>query len=431
MELLIIALLVAFNGIFVAAEFALLGVPRTTIAAMASGGHRGAKIIHEILEDPVAQDRYIATAQLGITLASLGLGMYGERVIAHWIEQRIAGTGIAQLVSIHLVASVLSVTFLTYIHIVLGEMVPKTVALQSAKKTVLWVSRPMVWVKILMLPLVLLLNGLGNLILKMVGIDRHVRGRSGQEHSIEELQYIVEESRELGLLQEQSSEVIQELLEFSDLTAREVMVPRVHINAIPIDASPEEVREILDRMTHTRYPVYQGDLDHIRGVAHIKDVLRALLRSEPLGSRYVHEPPYVPETAPLNDVLEAMIRGRSQMVVVMDEHGGTEGVVTLEDLFEEVIGQIEETATQRPPIVIDALGRLIVSGTVRLEEIGEELDADLEHEEIDTASGLILSLLGRPPRVGDVVEWQNLRFHVTRIRGRGVDECMITALESS
>lgn len=420
---LIIAALIALNGVFVAAEFAIVGAPRTSIARLAEQGQVTARIVHAILQDPRAQDRYIATAQLGITLASLGLGMYGEHAVAEWIAHMVGDANLAGIISIHAFSSIISITLLTYLHIVLGEMIPKTLALQHAQETALWISRPMIWIKIAMLPLVLLLNGIGNLVLRLIGIEE-ATGR-GQTHSIEELQYIIRESREGGALKEQSSEMIQELLEFSDLTAKEVMVPRVMINAVPIGASPELLREIITGTTHTRYPVYENDLDHIRGVAHIKDLLRALMRSEPLSSKYVHEPPFIPETAPLNDVLKAMIRARTQMVVVMDEHGGTEGIVSLEDLFEEVIGQIEETATRRPPIAVDAIGRLIVAGTVRLEELGEELDIELEYEGVDTVSGLILSLLGRPPRIADMVSWKNLQFQVNRVRERGVAECIV------
>lgn len=427
--ILIIAVLIALNGIFVAAEFAIVGAPRAAIARLADQGNRTARVVHEILQSPTLQDRYIATAQLGITLASLGLGMYGEHAVAEWITHQFDTPTVFGVISIHAFSSIVAVTLLTYLHIVLGEMIPKTLALQNAQETVLWISRPMALVKMAMLPLVLFLNGFGNLMLRLIGVDQESRGKGAQTHSIEELQYIIKESREVGLLKEQSGEVIEELLDFSDLSAKDVMVPRVMINAIPLDAAPEFARHVVTTTTHTRYPVFEGDLDHIRGVAHIKDVLRALMRSEPLSSKYVHETPFVPETAPLNDVLKAMIRARTQMVVVMDEHGGTEGVVSLEDLFEEVIGQIEETSTRRPPISVDAIGRLIVAGTVRLEELGEELDLDLEHEEVDTVSGLILSRLGRPPRIADMVTWQNLQFQVNRVREKGVAECIVMVLE--
>lgn len=422
---LIIFLLVVLNGVFVAAEFAIVGAPRTTIARLAEQGNTSARLVHAILEDPNKQDRYIATAQLGITLASLGLGMYGEHAVAEWIAHMMGDTTLGEMISIHAFSSIVAITLLTYLHIVLGEMIPKTLALQNATGTALWVSRPMLWIKTAMLPLVLFLNGFGNLMLRLIGIDRHEPSKGAQTHSIEELQFIIKESREVGLLKEQSGEVIEELLDFSDLTAKEVMVPRVMINAVPLDASPELLREIITSTTHTRYPVFESDLDHILGVAHIKDLLRALMRSESLSSKYVHEPPFIPETAPLNDVLKAMIRARTQMVVVMDEHGGTEGIVSLEDIFEEVIGQIEETATRRPPIAVDAIGRLIVAGTVRLEELGEELDLELEYEGVDTVSGLILSRLGRPPRIADMVTWGELQFQVNRVRERGVAECIV------
>ncbi|HUO83532.1 MAG TPA: hemolysin family protein, partial [Thermoanaerobaculia bacterium] len=278
-------------------------------------------------------------------------------------------------------------------------------------------------------PLVAMLNALGNLTLRMIGIREPVRtGLSF--HSLEELQYIVQESREGGFLREESGAVLQELLEFADLTAGEVMVPRVRIVGIPLAAPAREVAPILRGSLHTRYPVFTGDLDHIVGVIHVKDVLRLLLSQQGVSETQVHAPPYVPEAAPLDQVLAAMIKARTQMVIVMDEHGGTAGIVTLEDLFEEVIGEIEET-TRKPPVHIDAGGIIHAAGTARLEELGEEIDRDLEHEEIDTISGLVLALLGRPPETGDEVVWNGMVFRVTRVEGRGVGECVVEILDTS
>lgn len=424
--LAVILLLIAINGVFVAAEFAIIGAPRVAIARLAVSGHRVAAIVRDILQDPVEQDRYIATAQLGITLASLGLGMYGEHEISIWIAGGLAHVDLPGWLAIHAVSAVLAVILLTYFHVVLGEIIPKSLALQHADRAALWITRPMLWLKILVYPAVALLNRIGNLILIALRIPP---ARGVRTHTLEEIHYIVEESRQEGMLRRQTGAVLQELLDFSDLMAGEVMVPRVRTVGIPANATPEEISGILSRSPHTRYPVFERDLDHIVGVVHIKELLRSMMRREPLRATKVHAPPYVPETAPLDEVLESMIAARTQMVVVMDEHGGTGGLLTVEDLFEEVIGEIDESSTSRPPVYVDGSGRIHAAGTVRLEELGEALGLALEHEEIDSVSGLVLDGLGRPPKIHDSIEYRGVRFTVGRVEGRGVAECLVAAAD--
>ncbi len=431
LPLLIILLLVLLNGLFVAAEFALVGAPRTAVERRADEGDPRARLVRRLLHNPRLQDRYIATAQLGITGASLGLGMYGEHVLAEWLDHALSPffeqVGLSRWLAAHAVASVLAVTLLTYVHIVLGEMVPKSLALQRAEATVLAIARPMQWIKALLYPLVIALNGIGNALLRLVGVDRQTAGHE-QYHTPEELEYIVQESQAGGLLQEESGNVLRELFEFGDRTAHEVMVPRVRVTGIPVGATPDAVRDILRRSRHTRYPVYDGDLDHLLGAVHIKDVLRLLLEARPLAARDARPLPYVPEAATLDAVLRAMRRQGTQLSVVLDEYGGTAGIVTLEDLFEEVIGPMEDGATPLEIAPDGAAGGLRVAGTVRLDEVGEALGVPLEHAEVDTVGGLVLTLLGRPPRVGDIVQSGRVRFEVTAVQGRGVQACNATLL---
>ena len=422
---LIITALILLNGIFVAAEFAIVGAPRAAIDARAARGNRLALSVQTILRDPVQQDRYIATAQLGITVASLGLGMYGEHVLADWIYHQLAAAGAPSWLVSHTLASVAAIAILTYFHIVVGEMIPKSVALQKAEQMALWITPPMLWIKTLVFPIVYLLNGIGNAILSRVGVNRQVQSTE-QYYTPEELQLIVQESEELGAIRAESGQMLQVLFDFANLTAGEVMVPRVKVTGLPLGTPPSGIRALLGRAAHTRYPVIEKDLDHIVGMIHIKDLLRLLLRNEPVGQAHARPLPIVPETAPLDAVLSTMRRERTQMVVVIDEHGGTAGVVTLEDLFEEVTGDIDEGPGSAPAPYRDGDGRLRVPGTTRLDELGQAFDLDLEHEDVDSVSGLVLTLLGRAPAVGDSVRYDRLQIDVTAVKGKGVEEAAVT-----
>lgn len=423
--LIIITVLILLNGLFVAAEFAIVGAPRAAIDKRAAAGHQLARLVQSVLRDPQKQDRYIATAQLGITLASLGLGMYGEHVVADAIYELLGGVGGPAFLASHAAASVLAVAILTYFHIVVGEMVPKSLALQRAETLVLGITPVMIWTKYLLYPLVIGLNGLGNLVLKMAGVRRQVQ-HAEQYYTPEELQLVVQESEELGVLRIESSRMLQELFEFGDLRADQVMVPRVRITGIALGTTPHELRELLGTSPHTRYPVYERDLDHIVGMIHVKDALRLLLNDETLTQAHARPLPLMPETAELDDVLAAMRRERTQMAIVLDEHGGTAGIVTLEDLFEEVVGEIAEGPTHTPPFYRDAEGRLRVPGTMRVGEVGQLFDLDIEHEDVDSVSGLVLMLLGRTPTVGNSVRYERLLFEVTAVKGHGVDECAVS-----
>lgn len=425
---LIIAVLILLNALFVAAEFAIVGAPRASIDKKAADGNGLARVVQAVLRDPQKQDRYIATAQLGITVASLGLGMYGEHVLAEGIYHYLGGSGGPAFLVSHTFASILAVGILTYFHIVVGEMVPKSLALQRAETMALWITPPMLWTKNLLYPFVVGLNGLGNLTLRMMGVERQM-AHAEQYYSPEELSLIVQESESLGALRTDASHVLQELFEFGDLTADQVMVPRVRITGIALGATPDEIRDVLGAAPHTRYPIFEHDLDHIIGMIHIKDVLRLLLNNETLAAAHARPLPLMPETAELDDVLDTMRRERTQMVVVLDEHGGTAGIVALEDLFEEVVGEIAENPHDPPPFYRDATGRLRVPGTMRVDEVGQQFDLDTEHEEVDSVSGLVLTLLGRTPVVGDTVRYERLEFEVTAVKGHGVDECAVCLLD--
>lgn len=424
---IIIGVLVVLNGLFVAAEFAIIGAPRPTVEAAAVKGDRVAGRLLRLIRSTQQQDRFIATAQLGITLASLGLGMYGEHVLAEWFEHHLQGVAERwRWLPAHALASVLAVTALTYLHIVFGEMVPKSLALQHANRVARFVLTPMRLLQTALYPFIIGLNGLGNFTLRLVGIHR--QDTPNTHLSPEELQLIVEESEEVGVIRADSGGLLRELFEFGDLTAGEAMVPRVRVAGIPVGAPPAEVRAVVRETRHTRYPVYDADLDHIVGMLHVKELLRRLIADEPINARDVRPLPSVPETMALDDVLTIMQRQRTHMAVVLDEHGGTAGVITLEDLFEEVVGEIDEGQPSKPQLEVEGEGVMRVRGTVRLDEVGQQWDLDLEHEDVDSVSGLVLARLGRSPKVGDVVEWERLRLEVLEVRGKGVGLARVTLL---
>ena len=421
----IIVALALVNALFVAAEFAIVGAPRTNIDHLAAQGSRLAARVARILAEPRRQDRFIATTQVGISAASLGLGMYGEQVIAGYLERWLAPLDAMRFVATHALSSGIAVGILTYLHIVVGEMVPKGLALGSAMKTAMYVSPIVEALQVALLPLVVVLNAAGNALLALIGIKRQ-QNEAERYHTSEELQMIIEESHERGLLRGESGRILRELFEFGNLTAGEVMVPRVRLVGIQAGTPIGDAQEIIKRSPHTRYPLYSGDLDHIEDSVHIKTLLRHIVAGTPvtLGDARL---PHVPTTTPLDEVLAAMRRARAHMAVVMDEHGGTAGVVTIGDLFEEVVGDIDEDRG-RPPISRDALGRVVVRGTVRLTSAGDALGVTLEHPDVQSVSGLVLALLDRPAQVGDVVTWGHVRIEVTAVAGRGVAEAAMTKL---
>jgi CBS domain containing-hemolysin-like protein len=423
----IISVLILLNGLFVAAEFAIVAAPRMALERRARAGHRVAAAVIAIVSNPRRQDQFIATAQVGITLASLGLGMYGEHVVAAWFATAFESLGAHRYIAAHAVASVLSVVVLTYFHIVVGEMVPKSLALQQAERTVLWVAPLMQIVRLCFHPLVVGLNIVGNGILALLGMSRQTPSHE-RYYSPEELRLVVQESAEAGLLPSEARALVSGIFEFGERTASEVMVPRVRLTALRVGVSPEEVEEVLIRWPKARYPVYETDVDHIIGVVHVKDLLRLIVASAPLTGDVARPMPVVPETAPLDQVLSTMRTERTHMALVVDEHGGVAGIVTLEDLVEEVVGDIRDDEDEPLEIRTDESGIVRVLGTVRLGALGERLGTSLDHPDVDSVSGLVLALLGRPARVGDAVTYDGYRFEVMALHGFGVAECAVQPL---
>lgn len=339
--LIVSFVLVIINGFFVASEFALIGLQKSTVEKLSQEGNKTAIKIRNILNDPKKQDQYIATAQLGITLASLGLGMYGEHMIAEWLVDIISKTTLVNISNTlaHSMATVISLLALSYMHVVIGEMIPKSLALQFTQKAALIIVPIMLIIQIILKPLVFILHGLGNLFLRMIGINRHEA--KTEYHTTEELHYIVKESHEEGLMGETSAKLIQDILEFGELTAEEVMIPRVKVRGISLDATYEDLVEMVYMGTHTRYPVYNEDLDHIIGMIHIKDLLDKIVKKETISKSDIRETHYISGGLSLNKVFSIMRQTNAQMIVIIDDYGGTDGIITMEDMFKEVIGDFD------------------------------------------------------------------------------------------
>lgn len=409
LPLAIIAVLILMNGFFVGAEFALIGVRPSQLEQMAEEGSREAAEMHGVLDSPIKQDQYIATAQLGITIASLGLGMYGEPKIAHFIEPYLTRLlGVQPTVAVvHTVASITALALLTYLHVVLGEMVPKSISLASPDKAALRVTRPMWAAEWLFRLPVALLNGIGRKLLQLFKVPP-AQGHA-RLHSAEELTLIVTESAEVGLLLEEEEEMIRNIFEFSDRQVGQVMTPRTKVQAISYDTPPEELLQLVIESRHSRFPVYEQDLDHVIGILHLKDLVRQQLGSKgKIDLRLLLRPaPAVPEDYLVERLLAGFKRQRIHMAIVLDEFGGLAGIVTLEDLVEEIVGEVrDEFDQEKEPLVELAPGVLEVAGNFLVDDLSDFVYIGEEEElpDVETIGGLIHTWLGRPPQIGDVVE---------------------------
>jgi CBS domain containing-hemolysin-like protein len=425
--------LIATNAFFVAAEFALISVPRPRIEQLAAEGNRGARTIHRVISQAASQDRYVATAQLGLSLASLGLGMYAEEALVHLLTPRLAELPFLQVAAAHSLAVFIVLTVLTFSDILLGEMVPKSIALVNAESTALRVIWPMRWIERLLGPLVWLLNQLGRAVLRALRMP--VSKDISFVYSPEELRLIFEESHEGGLLEGEEHELMQKVMNFGKRAVRQVMVSRTRAVGVPLEATVGEALAVVARDGYTRYPVFERDMDHIVGFVHVKDLVRCWARTAEAPQRVevrklMRDIPHVPESMWTSELFDKMKIERVQIAVVLDEHGGTAGIVTMEDLIEEIFGEVRDEfdVEEEEPIVRLSGDTVRVQGTVSLTDLAEELDRDLELEDVETVNGLVMDELGRPPRVGDLIEAQGLRILVETVQERVVGTARITDL---
>ncbi len=424
-ELSLIFLLILLNGLFVASEFATVVAPKLSIEKLALEGNRTAKQIYSVIKEPLLQDRYIAASQVGITAASLALGMYGEQVIATWIVHYLHLVVPLEITTIHALASALSLALLTYLHIVFGEMIPKSLALQKSEAVMFFLIGPMLFFMKVFRPIIFILNETNNFLLRsLIGIDRSKS--TFPAFSSDEIQLILKESESEGIISDEIGSVIDQLFDFGELVAEDIMVPRVHILAVPIRPTKAQVLEIVRQANHSRYPVHTGDKDSIVGTVHVKD-LAAFLEAADDRTLIIRPVPYVPQSSTLQSVLESMRQFRTHLAIVLDEHGGTAGIISIQDIFGELIGEIDESSAPNQIETLDD-NSVRVLGTLRLDELAAYLGLAIEEEGIDTISGLVLDQLGRPPRVGDRFNFKNLSIEVINVKGRGAQSCIVTVL---
>lgn len=422
----VILVLVFFNAVFVAAEFALLGIQPAQLQKKAPAEPWAARML-ATLHDTARQDHYIAVAQVGITLASLGLGMYSEHALAGLFLPALASLGFLGEAAAHGLATGLSLLLLTYLHIVLGEMIPKSLALMHPVTTARWVDLPMRFSGLVLGPLVWVLNSLGNLALRLMKLP--ISQDLSLVYSPEELRLVFAESRQEGALPAVQHEWLQSLLGLRQRTVRQVMVARTRVVGLPLEASVLEALQRVRQEGYTRYPLFEGDMDHLVGVVHVRDLFGSLRRGQgdaPIRT-LMRACLYLPESLHLDQALERMRSEQAHLAVVVDEHGGTAGIVALEDLVEEVFGEVFDEFDEDEPVPVGELapGEWSGQGDVLLEDLSETVGCDLQREGVETVSGLVLDLLERPPVVGDVVEWQGVTLEVWEVADMVAAICLV------
>ena len=428
--IIVIIVLVLINGFFVSAEFAMLGSRASRMERLADGGDDSARHMLGIIESSERQNSYLATAQLGITVVTLGLAMYGEPAIGHYIEpflESMLGDVSPEL--LHTISYFIALAILTYLHVVIGEMVPKSIALSTPNQLAITLDPAMkVLQKILDWP-IRILNGIGNLLLRAFRISA-AAGHS-RLYSAEEIEQLVTESTEGGLIAEEAEEMIRRIFDFSERTVGMVMTPRRKIQAIPIEMEWDELVQLVIDSHHSRLPVYDGDLDHVVGTLYLKDLVRRYVESDqPATVREMMRPdlPIVPEDHSAEQMLLTFKSERLHQAIVLDEFGGVVGLVTLEDLVEEIVGEVrDEFDVEAEPYITLSPGVLEMTGDYLIEDLREQVFlGDKELPDVDTVGGLIVTMLGRPPRNLDVVTiGDNVTMTVIEIDGRAVSRAKV------
>jgi putative hemolysin len=417
-QVVAVILLVLGNAFFVAAEYALVTARRSRLMELGESGNRRAKMALRIMDSPV---RFIGTVQLGITGFSIALGAVGEPIVEHWIDDPLLSSGIAFIIAFALV---------TYLHVTLGELVPKAIALTKNESTALWVALPVEAVYIAARPVVWFLQESSNAFTRLFGIEPAPAGVVA--HTEEDIRMIVAQAGQTGVVEEAEQEMLYKVFDFADKEAHEVMVTRPEVVAISVDLPAEECLAAVIDSPFTRYPAYRGSFDEIVGVLHVRDLFSALYAQGMENvqiEQLLRQPLFVPETKDLGALLNEFRVQNQHMAIVVDEFGAMQGIVTLEDLLEEIVGEIEDEYDLPDESVqrIDEK-RVRIDGTFPIDDFNERFSQEIPVEDYHTVAGFVFGQLGRVAQEGDEVFWNGLRFGVVETDGARIEQLEVEFL---
>ncbi len=422
-----VLVLVAINGVFVAAEFALVGSRRGRFENLAEGGNRAARWLLSVFDRATGKDSYIAVAQLGITLASIGLGMYGEPAIAKWLYEPLEDLGIPESAS-HTVGFLIALGIITYLHVVFGEMIPKALALQAPESTSISVNPIMRGFSVLFKPAVAFLNWVAFALMRLLRIPEP--DKRSLLYSPDELAIATEEAAEGGELPQLQREIIHNIFELEDLTAEELMTSRSHLQALEHTATRADVAARVIEAPTSRYPVYVEDLDHVIGILHVKDFVRVSQSDDPFDlTTVLRNLPTVTGNTSADVLLSRFKNERIHAALVVDELGSTIGIVTLDDIISEVID--DPAGDHDLPPVPHADGSITLDGETTLAELQDDFGFTFEHADVTTLAGLVLATTGTLPQAGDRVEVQGHELTVEQLEAHKITQVRVASLDQS
>lgn len=417
-EIISVILIVLANAFFVAAEFAIVKVRTTQIQPLVEKHNRRAKIAIKLVTH---LDEFLSATQVGITMTSLGLGWIGEPVTAKILEPVFGVFGISSASTVHTLSVTIGFIFLTFLHITIGEQVPKFMAIKNSKKTALFVSIPLNIFFLIFKPAIWLLNTTSNLILRSLGIKPI--GESERFHTEEELRMIIAEGRQSGAIDSTEHQLIEKIFEFNDKLAREIMIPRNHMVAINIKDRREKIFQIVTEEGFSRLPVYEDTIDNIIGILYTKDLISASEHRELITlSDIIRPATFVSATKQIGDMLKELQKNKVHMAIVIDEYGGVEGLVTMEDILEEIVGEIQdEYDIESQEVVNEKSGVYLVNPIIQVEDFNKRFNTNIpEDPEYQTLSGFMQKVTGHIPEVYERIDYKGLSFTITKRAGNRI-----------
>ncbi|AND38804.1 MULTISPECIES: hemolysin family protein [Cytobacillus] len=427
LNLVFIAILIALTAFFVTSEFAIVKIRSSRIDQLIEEGNKNAIAAKKVISN---LDEYLSACQLGITITALGLGWLGEPTIEHLLRPVINSFGLPSSIS-HVISFSIAFAFITFLHVVVGELAPKTLAIQKAEAVTLLTTRPLIWFYRVMYPIIWALNGSARLLTSMFGL----KPASEHElaHSEEELRIILSESYESGEINQSEFKYVNKIFEFDNRIAKEIMVPRTEIVSLSKDDTLEDFLQIVQEEKFTRYPIIDGDKDHIIGMVNIKEVMTDLIMNRELSSStlesYIRPIIRVIDSIPIHELLLKMQKERIHMAILMDEYGGTSGLVTVEDIIEEIVGEIRDEfdMDEVPMVRKTEEGQYIIDSKVLVSEVNDLLGTGINDEDIDTIGGWILTE-NYEAKQGDMIEYENYRFKILDMEEHHIKYIEVTAV---